>query len=76
MALVVTKLDAVETFARVPAMWAVFMSLFSTTYILGCLFLAANIGKMDTDQKAREKWRHTALLNNRKTTASDEGKGN
>lgn len=74
MALIVTKLDIVETFARISVPWAVFLSLFSTTYILGCLFLAAQIGRADTNQKSRDKWLRTALRNNKTDAGSDEGK--
>ena len=74
VALVVAKLDVVETFARVSVPWAVFLSLFSTTYILGCLFFAAHIGKTDTDQKTRDMWLQTALRNSKKSSGSKEGK--
>ena len=63
VALIITRLDAVETLARVSIPWAIFLSLFSTTYILGCLLLAAHIGKMETDQKTLDKWLQTALRN-------------
>lgn len=76
VALAVTKLDTVETFARIPASWAVFLSLFSTTYILGCLFLAAHIGKTDMDQKTLDKWLQTALRNTTNIPGTNEGKGN
>ena len=72
--LIVTKLDIVETFARVSVPWAVFLSLFSTAYILGCLLLAAHIGKADTDQKSLDKWLQTALRNSKKSLGPNEGK--
>ena len=75
VALIVTKLDIVETFARIPVPWVVFLSLFSTTYIIGCLLLAAHIGKTDTDQKTLDKWLQTALRSRKKTADSDEGRG-
>ena len=67
VALIVTKLDIVETFARVSVPWAVCLSLFSTAYILGCLLLAAHIGENDTDQKTRDRWLQTALGDSKKT---------
>lgn len=74
MTLIITKLDVVETFARVSVPWAVFLSLFSTMYILGCLLLAAHIGKADINQKSLDKWLHTALRNSKKAPGSDEGR--
>ena len=74
MALIVTKLDIVETFARVSVPWAVCLSLFSTAYILGCLLLAAHIGERETDQKTRDRWLQTALRNSKKALGSSEGK--
>jgi len=74
VALIVTKLDIVETFARVSVPWAVCLSLFSTAYLLGCLLLAAHIGEKETDQKTRDRWLQTALRNSKKTSGSDEGK--
>ena len=74
VALIVTKMDIVETLARVSVQWAVFLSLFSTGYILGCLLLAAHIGKADTDQKSRDKWLQTALRNSKTVPGSGEGK--
>ena len=74
VALIVTKFAVVETFARVSAPWAVFLSLFSTTYILGCLLFAAHIGKGGTSQKTRDRWLQTALRNSKKTSGSEEGK--
>lgn len=73
MALTVTRLGTVETFARIPVSWAVFLSLFSTTYILGCLFLAAHIGKTDTNKKTLDKWLQTALRNGKKPRGTSEG---
>ena len=74
VAFFVARLDIVETFARVSVPWAVFLSLFSTAYILGCLLLAAHIGKRDTDQKTRDRWLQTALRNGKKASGSREGK--
>jgi len=74
VALTVTKLDIVETFARVSAPWAVCLSLFSTAYILGCLLLAAHIGERETDQKARERWLRTALRNSKNAFGSGGGR--
>jgi len=67
-------MDIVETFARVSVPWAVFLSLFSTTYILGCLLLAAHIGKADTDQKSRDRWLQIALRNSKPVPGPGEGK--
>ena len=76
VALIVTRLDIVETFARVSVSWAVCLSLFSTAYILGCLLLAAHIGESDTDQKTRDKWLQTALGDGKKAPRRrDAGKG-
>ena len=74
VAFAVTRLDIVETFARVSVPWAVFLSLFSTTYILGCLLLAAHIGRRETDQKTRDRWLQTALWNSKKASSSKEGR--
>ena len=74
VAFTVTGLDIVGTFARIPVPWAVFLSLFSTTYILGCLFLAAHIGKTDTDQMIKDRWLQTALRNSKGTSNSKDGK--
>ena len=74
VAFIVAKLDMVETFARVSVPWAVFLSLFSTTYLLGCLFLAAHIGKREIDQSTRDRWLQTALRNSKKASGSKEGK--
>ena len=74
VALVVAKLDIVETFARISVPWAVSLSLFSTAYIIGCLILAAHIGKGDTDQKTRDKWLQTALRNSERAPGSKGGK--
>lgn len=74
MTLIVIKIDIVETFARVSVPWAIFLSLFSTTYILCCLLLAAHIGKADVGQKSLDKWLYTALRNSKKAPGSDEGK--
>jgi len=74
VALIVTKLDIVETLARVSVPWAVFLSLLSTAYILGCLLFAAHIGKTDTDQKTLDKWLRTALQNSKKVPGSRGGK--
>ena len=71
---IVTKMDIVETFARVSVPWAVSLSLFSTTYILGCLLLAAHIGKANTDQKSRDRWLQTALRNSKPVPGPGEGK--
>lgn len=76
MALIVTRLDIVETFARVSVPWAVCLSLFSTAYILGCLLLAAHIGESDTDQKTRDRWLQTALGDSKKALRRrDAGNG-
>ena len=74
VALTVTRLDTVGAFARIPAFWAVFFSLFSTAYLLGCLFLAAHIGKEETDQKTLDKWLQTALRNSKRKPGTGEGK--
>lgn len=66
MALTVTRLDTVGTFARISVPWAVFISFFSTVYILGCLYLAVEIGKTDTDQKTLDNWLRTASQNGNK----------
>ena len=71
--MVVTRLDVVKTFVRLSVPWAGFPSLFSTTYIRGCLFLAAHIGKTDTDQKTLDKWLQIALRNNGKTLEENGG---
>lgn len=74
VALIVTKMDIAETFARVSIPWAIFLSLSSTSYILGCLLLAAHIGKGDIDQKSRDKWLQTALRNSKRVPGSGEAK--
>jgi len=71
--LIVTRLDIVETLARVSVPWAVSLSLLSTAYILGCLLFAAHIGKTDTEKKTLDKWLRTALQNSKKASGSREG---
>lgn len=75
VAFTVTRLNTVETFARVSVSWAISLSLFSTTYLLGCLFLAASIGEGETDQKTLDGWLQTALRNSRKAPSTSKGKG-
>ena len=66
-------MDIMEAFARISDPLAGFLSLFPTAYILGCLLLAAHIGKAVADRKALDKWLQTALRDS-KNASSGEGK--
>lgn len=75
VAFTVTRLDTVGAFARIPVPWAIFLSLFSTNYILCCLFLAAHIGKTGTDEKTLDKWLEIASQNTKRALGSSGEKG-
>jgi hypothetical protein len=70
----VTRLGIVGAFARIPVSWAVYLSLFSTAYILGCLILAAHIGMTDTDYKTLDKWLQNALRNSKRVPGTSKRK--
>lgn len=74
VAVTVTGMDVVGTFAQVSVPWAVFLSLSSTACILGCLFLAAHFGQTATDQKSVDKWLQTALRNSKKAPDPNNGR--